>query len=168
MLKDRKGYLITETIIAITIIATIITTIYVIIMNNLTKQSNDITKNNTAYGMYVLKEARKYYLDNEEGYIEYLRDSNNDYVEITDNAPAFFESINVYKLYFLGYDKLPVLISNEKIPYAIKKELKSEFKDTTSNNEKCLYRYLLIFKEVIDDNKLADYSYATMGASCSK
>ncbi len=164
MLKSKKGYLLTESIIAITVVATIITIVYAIIVKNLIRQNNEITKNNTSYGMYILKEVRKYYLDNEIEFDDDLQNTSRDYLNITSDGPEFLNNINVHRLYFLKYDKIDELILREKIPYSVKKELK----EIDSSDQACKYRYLLIFKEKNADAKLFDYSYATLGADCSK
>ena len=65
MQKNNQGYMLAETIIALTVIATVITMVYAITMNNYIKQNNELIKYNTAEGLYSAKNVKKYFYNKE-------------------------------------------------------------------------------------------------------
>lgn len=152
MLKNNnKGYLLAETIIAITVVATAITTIYKIIMNNYIIQSNDITKFNTPSRLYIANDVKNYFSDKLDSYNEKI--SENGYLNVTNENKDFLEKLNIKNLYYLTYNIPDNFFDNESIPNSIKKDLKK----SKSDKEKCIYRYIIIFE---------DDGYSTIGINC--
>lgn len=143
MLKKNDGYFLSETIIGLTVVATIITILYVGSMSYYIKQNNNITKFNTVQGLYSIKEVKKYYLNNPvtQGENGLLYDSSN-------NNNDFFDNLDINKVYYTDYNISGFDFS--EIPASIRKELKKIDIDN-SEYEK---RYIVIFN---------DYSYATIG-----
>ena len=152
MTKNNKGYLLAETLIAITVVATIITIVYAMIMNYYIKEDNEITKYNTAQGLYTATQIKKMLAFMENDNINSL--GENDYISvgIDDN---FNKKMNISEIYFTKKD-LTSLIENESIPSTIKKFLKGINNDKTNQ---CDYRYVVIF----DDNR-----YTVIGAGCDE
>lgn len=156
MIKNNKGYLLAETLIAITVVATIITIVYAMIMNYYIKQDNEITKYNTAQGLYTTAQIKKMRASIEgKTDIEDLENVDYKLIEIDDN---FNKNLNISKMYFSKKD-LTSLIQNETLPSNIKRFLKDV--NATKNNEtnQCDYRYVVIF----EDNR-----YTVIGAGCDE
>ena len=151
MIKNKKGYLLIETIMAITVVATAITYVYGITMNNFIKQNNDVMKFNTTDGLYVAREVEKLF---EENLPEFEQSANiSNYVNITNKNSGIVQSLDINKIYFSKYD-MTSLINNEKFPISLRTQLKS----IEYEAGKCNYRYLIIFN---------DYSYSTIGVECN-
>lgn len=152
MLKNNKGYLLAETIIAITVVATVITTFYLVAMNNYIKQNNNLTKFNTNDGVYKVKEVKKYFYEKQKSFVESVKTS--DYIDITSQDSNFFASLDVKKAYF-SKTNLTNYLTNESINYLIKNDLKNN-----KNNNGCGYMYILIFNDNV--------SYSSIGAVCNE
>lgn len=164
MIKDcQRGYFLVETIISLTVVATIITVIYATITTSYIKQNDELTKFNTTQGLYTTKEINKYFQNDidvlknkitvSNSYIDldsYVMENNN---EQLTNFQEFYSKLNVKKLYFSNYD-MTDLINNE-VSASIKKNLKLE---NEKDANRCNYRYLIIFK---------DNSYSTVGIDCN-
>lgn len=153
MLKNKKGYLLTETIIAITIIATIITVIYALAMSNYSNQNNSVMRYNTTDGLYIAKEVEKLFEESQSENIASVNAAPNHYINMTSSKKQVIESLGIKKLYFSIYD-MTDLLQNEKFPVSISNQLKSLDYDVN----KCSYRYLMIF---------TDNSYSTVGVECN-
>lgn len=163
MRNKNKGYMLAESIIAITVVATVITIIFALIMNNYIKQDNEVTKFNTTQDLYVDVETQKLLNKiqpifaqrlEEEDYINILTEKEEDFYDEYD-IETYSEKLDMRKLYFMKYDKnsLDNLVDNEMLPKIIKKELRNyEIED-----KKCNYRYLIVYN---------DYSYSTIGVDC--
>lgn len=165
MVKDcQKGYFLVETIISLTVVATIITILYATITSSFIRQNDELTKANTTSGLYVVKEIKKFFeydieiLENkiteDNKYIDldtYVLENQNDNLQSFRN---FYEKLNVKKIYFSNYN-MENLISSENINASIKKTLKLE---NEKDENRCNYRYLIIFK---------DNSYSTIGINCN-
>ena len=151
MLKNKRGYLLTETIIAITIIATIITVVYAISMNNYSIQNNTVMRYNTTDGLYIAKEVEKLFEESQSENIANIETSN--YINLTNSKRQVIEALGIKNIYFSKYD-MTTLIQNEKFPVSISNQLKSVDYET----DKCNYRYLIIF---------TDNSYSTIGVECN-
>ena len=151
MFKNKKGYLLTETIIAITVIATVITVIYAISMNNYSAQNNTVMRYNTTDGLYVAKEVEKLFEESQSENIANIETSN--YMNLTNSKHQVIEALGIKKLYFSKYD-MTTLLQNEKFPVSISNQLKS----VDYEKDKCNYRYLMVF---------TDNSYATIGVDCN-
>ena len=155
MRKKEKGYLLSESIIAITIVATVITTIYSIIMNYYVKKDNEITKYNTIQGLYTNRDMNKY-LD------VYLADFKNqlnqkEYVDVTSFLDdPIFAKMDIKKIYFSNY-RLDSLLYNDDIPNSVKRQLKDVLEDENSNN--CKYRYVILFYNNSDNKSSNQYTF---------
>ena len=166
MLKNVKGFILTETIITLTVVATVITIVYATIMNYYIKQNNNITKFNTTQDLYTSRDLKKYFdgrfgdamdkysnilLNKDAGDImSFCSDTNS----TDDKDEDVCDKLNV-KQAFLAKDKLNFneFVSSNNLPNTIKADiLKQEFK-----KDKCSYRYIFIFK---------DNSYSTIGVDC--
>ena len=163
MRNKNKGYMLAESIIAITVVATVITIIFALIMNNYIKQDNEVTKFNTTQDLYVDVETQKLLQKvqpifiqrlEEEDYINIMTETQEDFYNEYD-IETYSEKLDIRKLYFMKYNKTSLnnLINNETLPKIIKKELKNY--DIEDN--KCNYRYLIVYN---------DYSYSTIGVDC--
>ena len=156
MQKNNQGYMLAETIIALTVIATVITIVYAITMNNYIKQNNELIKYNTAEGLYSAKNVKKYFYTKELEFIEQAK--NNDYIDITNEDASLMNELSVKKLYFSKYVMTNSLINEKVFPYPVRKDLNSINPSTSSDEaKKCGYRYILLFK---------DNSYSTVGVNC--
>lgn len=159
----QKGYFLVETIISLTVVATIITILYATITTSFINQNDELTKFNTIEGMYVAKEIDKYFKIKSDDLKENITDTNkyidlNEYVDINDNEnlssfAEFSENLNIKNAYFSNYDMEKLI--EEKINVSMKKNLLMENKKDTN---RCNYRYLVIFK---------DNTYATVGIDCN-
>lgn len=159
----QKGYFLVETIISLTVVATIITVLYAAIISSYIKQNNEITKFNTIEGVYVVKEIDKFFKNDLDELKSKITDTTkyvdlNEYV-VSNNAEnnekfnEFKTNLNIDKLYFSNYDMAKLI--DEKINVSMKKNLKLENEKDTN---RCNYRYLIIFN---------DKSYATTGVDCN-
>lgn len=158
MQKNNQGYLLAETIIALTVIATVITLVYAISMNNYIKQNNELMKFNTAEGLYSAKNVKKYFYEYEAEYKAQTIASADKYIDITNQDADFMDKLNIKKLYFSKYVMENNFINQKDIPYAIRKDLKSINPSASVDTpKKCDYRYVLLFK---------DNSYSSIGVSC--
>ena len=163
MRNKNKGYLLAESIIAITVVATVITIIFALIMNNYIKQDNEVTKFNTTQDLYVDVETQKLFQKIQPIFVQKLEDNNyfnimaekeEDFYNEYD-IETYAEKLDIRKMYFMKYDKASLnnLIDEEILPKIVKKELK----DYEIEDKKCNYRYLIIYN---------DYSYSTIGVDC--
>lgn len=151
MIKNNKGYMLTETIIALTVVATVITFVYAIVMNNYIKQDNEMTKYNTINGLYIAKEVDKTFYGDIENLKSQVSNATGKYIDITNKDQTILNPLNIKKIYFSKYNVTSVR-DDAGIPNNVKKQLKSE-----SYDDRCNYRYLIIFN---------DDSYSTIGVNC--
>lgn len=158
MLKNVKGFILTETIITLTVVATVITIVYATIMNYYIKQNNNITKFNTTQGLYTSRDLKKYFDgrfgDEIDKYSKVILDKEAQNIMSFCSDGDLCEKLNV-KQAFLAKEKLNFnsFVQNNTLPNTIKADiLKQEFK-----KDKCSYRYIFIFK---------DNSYSTIGVDC--
>ncbi|MBQ9024022.1 MAG: hypothetical protein IJ105_02235 [Bacilli bacterium] len=156
MIKNSKGYLLAETIIAITVVATVITMVYAIIMNYYIKEDNEITKFNTAQGIYNAYQIKKLFSDQEKYYIESFSEENKDYVQITDFDSAIKDELNIKEIFY-SKKNIENLIKDENISIRLKKFL-SEYNDNNTYNL-CEYKYIVIYN---------DDSYSIVGSECDE
>ncbi len=147
--NNNKGYLLAETIIVLTVVATAITIIYASIMNYFINENQNTIKYNTAGGLYASREVKKYYDRNFINLLDSLGD--NDYLDITTSTQRLCTLLDIKTLYFSKYN-----ISNELIDET-PNFLKSELKKEEYRNSKCKYRFLLIMN---------DDSFSTIGVEC--
>lgn len=157
MLKNKKGYFLVETVIALTIVATAITVVYVNAMSNYVKQNTQLTKYNTTQGLYSIKEVKKYLESDEGSFKSLVLKTENKYIDIFNeknlSEDKFIGALNIKQIYFMEYD-MEKFINNSSIAPSIKRELKS----LSIDKNKCDYRYFVIFK---------DGSYSTIGIDCN-
>ena len=159
--KCQKGYFLVETIISLTVVATIITVLYGTITSSFIKQNNEITRFNTTEGLYTTKEIDKYFKSDLNELKEKITDTNKyidleEYMNTNSNLTTFQKfcnDLNVKKLYFSNYDMSKLI--DDKINVSMKKDLITENK---KDENRCNYRYLIIFN---------DNSYATVGIDCN-
>ena len=159
--KCQKGYFLVETIISLTVVATIITVLYGTITSSFIKQNNEITRFNTTEGLYTTKEIDKYFKSDLNELKEKITDTNKyidleEYMNTNSNLTTFQKfcnDLNVKKLYFSNYDMSKLI--DDKINVSMKKDLSIENK---KDENRCNYRYLIIFN---------DNSYATVGIDCN-
>ena len=151
MSKNIKGYLLSETIIAIAAVATIITVVYSLSIGNYTKQNNALTKENTAEDLYLAKELRTFLYEKEE---DYIQNFNNGYTPV-NVSPDLHNFLNIKSIYLSEYNLTNVL-NNEAINSQIKRSL---YLKEDSNKNNCLYRYLVIYN---------DNSFSTLGIHCGE
>lgn len=157
----QKGYFLVETIISLTVVATIITVLYGTITSSFIKQNNEITRFNTTEGLYTTKEIDKYFKSDLNELKEKITDTNKyidleEYMNTNSNLTTFQKfcnDLNVKKLYFSNYDMSKLI--DDKINVSMKKDLIIENK---KDENRCNYRYLIIFN---------DNSYATVGIDCN-
>ncbi len=149
MLKRNDGYFLAEAIIVISIIATIITIVYANCMDYFVRQNNELSRFNTIDGLYCAKEVKKYFKNEEENF----KNTADGYVNIDINGNDFFKDLDIKSIYFSDYDMINLLSTSEVIP-SIKKDLKNM--DTKDN--KCRYRYIVIFN---------NNNYSTVGVDCN-
>ena len=160
--KCQKGYFLVETIISLTVVATIITVLYGTITSSFIKQNNEITRFNTTEGLYTTKEIDKYFKSDLNELKEKITDTNKyidleEYMNTNSNLTTFQKfcnDLNVKKLYFSNYDMSKLI--DDKINVSMKKDLIIENK---KDENRCNYRYLIIFN---------DNSYATVGIDCNQ
>ena len=164
MFKNSKGYLLTETIIAIATVATIITVIYTTSLGNYQAQDIELTKANTAEEVYTVRELRKFLYANENSYISQIEGNNyiqlfarNVQVENPTSESQFIDelsnALDIKYIYVSEYDLTP-LLENEYINSQIKNSL---IKKEDENDNNCAFRYLIIYN---------DNSYSTIGIRC--
>ena len=159
--KCQKGYFLVETIISLTVVATIITVLYGTITSSFIKQNNEITRFNTTEVLYTTKEIDKYFKSDLNELKEKITDTNKyidleEYMNTNSNLTTFQKfcnDLNVKKLYFSNYDMSKLI--DDKINVSMKKDLIIENK---KDENRCNYRYLIIFN---------DNSYATVGIDCN-
>ena len=152
MINNKKGYLLVETLIAITIVAAVITAVYTLTMNYYVKTDNQVTKFNTPQGLYTAKQVKKYFAPIEN---DLLSDSNFKRTGFTDLGMSQFNSeLNISNIYLCDKD-LKKLLNGAPISNKIKKNIK-DYED--EKVDKCDYKYVIIFK---------DDSYSIVGTSCS-
>ena len=159
--KCQKGYFLVETIISLTVVATIITVLYGTITSSFIKQNNEITRFNTTEGLYTTKEIDKYFKSDLNELKEKITDTNKyidleEYMNTNSNLTTFQKfcnDLNVKKLYFSNYDMSKLI--DDKINVSMKKDLIIENKKDENRGN---YRYLIIFN---------DNSYATVGIDCN-
>ncbi len=164
MEKDcQKGYFLVETIISLTVVATVITILYVTITNSFIRQNDELTKINTTEGIYTAKEIDSFF-KNDLNALESSITKDNSYIDLdsyvlqnkNDQLTTFrdfYKNLNVKKMYFSTYD-ITSLIKNE-INVSMRKNLNLE---NQKDVNKCNYRYLIIFN---------DNSYSTVGIDCN-
>ena len=156
MIKNSKGYLLAESIIAITVVATVITVVYAIIMNFYIKQDNEVTKYNTPQGLQNAYQIKKLCNVRENYFISDIEENNTTYVDITDFDYYINKKLDINKIYFSKND-LSNLIKKEKIPTRIKRFLKDY--NNENDLERCEYKYLVIYN---------DNSYSMIGSLCDE
>lgn len=159
----QKGYFLVETIISLTVVATVITILYATITASFINQNDELTKFNTIEGMYIAKEVDKYFKLNLDDLEENITDTNkyidlDDYINTNNNKNLssfreFNENLNIKKIYFSNYDMKKLI--EDKINVSMKKNLLIE---NNKDTNRCNYRYLVIFK---------DNTYATVGIECN-
>jgi len=177
MKKNNKGYLLAETIIAITVVATIITIIYSLTTLHYVTQDNDITKYNTVQGLYTAKDINKYFLvisENDKQIIDnkVSNDIKSAYIDLTDNIDnnnglkKLCNDLDIDKIYLSTYD-MTDLIENEKfLSNIVKRQI---IKINEDNEKSCKYRYLITYKNNTSSSKKNTYvdgSYAIIGVNC--
>lgn len=158
----QKGYFLVETIISLTVVATVITIVYGAVTSSFIKQNDKLTKINTTEGIYATKEIDKYFkydlekleksITNENPYVDLEAYVNDNYSTDYDKFQTFYDTLNIKNLYFSKYDMKSLI---EKAPLATRKSLTLE---NSTDENRCNYRYLLIFK---------DNSFATIGIDCN-
>ena len=158
----QKGYFLVETIISLTVVATVITIVYGAVTSSFIKQNDKLTKINTTEGIYATKEIDKYFkydlekleksITNENPYVDLEAYVNDNYSTDYDKFQTFYDTLNIKNLYFSKYDMKSLI---EKAPLAARKSLTLE---NSTDENRCNYRYLLIFK---------DNSFATIGIDCN-
>ena len=165
----QKGYFLVETIISLTVVATIITIVYGAVTSSFIKQNDKLTKINTTEGIYATKEIDKYFkydlekleesIKNENSYVDLDTYVNINYSTNYEQFKTFYETLNIKKLYFSKYDMKSLIDGTERdgteTPLAIRKSLTLE---NSKDENRCNYRYLIIFN---------DNSYATIGIDCN-
>ena len=156
MIKNKKGYLLAESIIAITVVATVITIVYAVIMNFYIKQDNEVTKYNTPQGLHNAEQIKKLCAVRESFFISEMDEENKTYLDITNFDFYVNKSLDIYKIYFTKAD-LTNLIKDRSIPIRIKRFLRDYNKE--ENAERCEYKYIVIY----DDN-----SYSMIGTVCDE
>lgn len=158
----QKGYFLVETIISLTVVATIITIVYGAVTSSFIKQNDELTRINTTEGIYATKEIDKYFKYDIEK-IEKIITNDNPYVDLDayvksnydtnyDNFTMFYKTLSIKKLYFSKYNMESLI---KKAPLVIRKSLTLE---NNKDENRCNYRYLLIFE---------DNSFATIGIDCN-
>ena len=162
----QKGYFLVETIISLTVVATIITIVYGAVTSSFIKQNDKLTKINTTEGIYATKEIDKYFkydlekleksITNENPYVDLDAYVNDNYSTNYEQFQQFYKALNIKnkKLYFSKYN-MESLIKETETPLAIRKSLTLE---NSTDENRCNYRYLLIFE---------DNSFATIGIDCN-
>ena len=155
MLKNKKGYILTETMIGITVVATVITIVYGITMNYYIKQDNNITKYNTTQGLYSGKDIKKYFEKYNDQFIQELSGSVNIKDKTSDLCGSFCAKLNISKLYIAKHTNAAIedLVSEEDVPNTVKSDI---MKETIENNV-CDYDYFIIYN---------DNSYSIIGMNC--
>mgnify|MGYP004512387747 CR=1 FL=1 len=158
----QKGYFLVETIISLTVVATIITIVYGAVTSSFIKQNDKLTKINTTEGIYATKEIDKYFkydlekleksITNENPYVDLDAYVNDNYSTNYGKFQTFYDTLNIKELYFSKYNMESLI---QKAPLAIRKSLKLE---NSTDENRCNYRYLLIFE---------DNSFATIGIDCN-
>lgn len=161
----QKGYFLVETIISLTVVATIITIVYGAVTSSFIKQNDKLTKINTTEGIYATKEIDKYFkydleklkksITNENPYVDLDAYVNDNYSTNYGKFQTFYDTLNIKKLYFSKYNMESLIKETEKTPLAIRKSLTLE---NSTDENRCNYRYLLIFE---------DNSFATIGIDCN-
>lgn len=154
MLKNKMGYLLAETIIAITVVATVITIVYAITTNYYIKQDDEVTKYNTPQGLYTAEQVRKLCSPIEEKYF-YTQLQTSDYIPVNLDS-KLNNNLNIDNIYFSKND-LTSLIRDERFSTRIKRFLKDKNNEYIQDN--CKYRYVLIFN---------DDSYSVIGSHCDE
>lgn len=159
--KCQKGYFLVETIISLTVVATIITVLYGTITSSFIKQNNEISKFNTTEGLYTVREINEYFETDLDKLKEKITEANKyvdleEYMSTNSNSTTFKEfcnELNIKKIYFSNYDMSKLI--DDKINVSMKKNLIIENKKDVN---RCNYRYLIIFN---------NNSYATVGIDCN-
>lgn len=151
--NKNKGYLLAETIIAITVVATVITIVYATVTSYLVKQDNEITKYNSPQGLYNAMQIEKLFSNTDDYTIDKL--GNKDYILI-DSCGEICTNLNISKVYFSKPD-ITNLIKNEQLPIRIKRFLTEKNKTHELNG--CDYKYVIIYN---------DDSYTMLGSNCDE
>ena len=164
MLKNNKGYLLSETIIAIATVATVITVVYTMSLGNYKKQDIELTKANPTQELYTAKELRKFLYNHEDVFIEQMEGngykslfSKDAQYDATTEEDQFMlqlsEALDIKYIYISDY-VIQDLLNDELINSQIKSNLLSK---EDENKNVCTYRYLIIYN---------DNSYSTIGIHC--
>ena len=156
MIKNRKGYLLAESLIVITVVATVITVVYAVIMNYYIKQDNEVTKYNTPQGLHNAREIEKLCSVRENYFVSEMDEDNKTYLDITKFDFYINKNLDIYKIYFSKSD-ISNLIKDRNIPIRIKRFLRDY--NNEENKERCQYKYLVIYN---------DNSYSMIGTMCDK
>ena len=104
MIKNRKGYLLAESLIVITVVATVITVVYAVIMNYYIKQDNEVTKYNTPQGLHNAREIEKLCSVRENYFVSEMDEDNKTYLDITKFDFYINKNLDIYKIYFSKSD----------------------------------------------------------------
>ena len=153
MSKNEKGYLLAESIIAIAVVATIITVVYTLSMGNYVKQNNELTKENTSQDLYIARELRKFMHYKEDEYISEIESTEEtDYVEIELNDDVR-KLIDIKKAYITKSDMEQILESDE-----LNNLVKNSIKKMEEENS-CRYKYMVIYN---------NNSFSIFGIRCSE
>lgn len=169
MLKNNKGYLLTETIIAITVVATIITVVYTTSLGNYKMQDIELTKANTAQDLYTAKELRKFLYKKESEYIDELENNGVGYIKLFSRSNEkelpqeefnlilnLSDVLDIKYIYVLRYSDLGNLLNENLMNSQIKNSLSNKIENDENENS-CDYRYLVIYN---------NNSYSTIGIHC--
>ena len=135
---------------------------YGAVTSSFIKQNDKLTKINTTEGIYATKEIDKYFkydlekleksITNENPYVDLDAYVNDNYSTNYGKFQTFYDTLNIKELYFSKYNMESLI---QKAPLAIRKSLKLE---NSTDENRCNYRYLLIFE---------DNSFATIGIDCN-
>ena len=172
MKKNVKGYLLAETIIAITVVATVITIIYSITMAYYVKKDNDIVKYNTVQGLYTAKDINKFLLIADKDK-EKLKSEESAYIDLTQNLSEntglqnLCKNLDIDKIYLSTFDMTSLLDDEETLSNTVKRQIR---KYNEEDNEKsCNFRYLITYKNQTASTSKKTYvdgSYAIIGVNC--
>ena len=153
MKKSQMGYLLTETIIAITVVATVVIIVYGLTINYYVKQDNNVTKFNTPQGLYNAQQVKKLLSPIEDDYVNSSFFRNNGYVVV--DVGNIKEELGIKKM-FLSNKNMYNLTHSLNIPKRARKIIQQH---NSTSVDKCAYRYVILY----DDN-----SYAVIGTVCEE
>ena len=150
---NKKGYFLVEAIVAITIVAIIITVVFANLSKSYVNENNEMTKYNTTEGLYTAKEVNKALKNKISSYGTSL--GTTSYVDATsDISETERTALNIKKIFFTTYEIPNDFFSRADIPVLIKQNLTKP----SENEENCEHRYIIIFN---------DNSYSSIGVDCN-